>query len=254
METKTRKVVKYPVVEVFGPTIQGEGALIGTPVMFVRLGYCDYRCSWCDSKFAVEPDRVSAEARQLTARETLNELRFLTPDNRTRPWWVVLSGGNPALHDCASLLDELQDRAGLKVSVETQGTIWRNWLNRCDRVTISPKPPSSGNVTSYSTFERFYNRLDRNVPRDIKIVVFNDDDLEYAKEFIRTHREEEPAYMSYAAGFFLSVGNDLNNDDEGSLLARTAWLVDRALEDQDLIEARVLPQLHVLLWGNVRGV
>lgn len=35
--------------EIFGPTIQGEGALIGEPTVFVRTGGCDYRCSWCDS-------------------------------------------------------------------------------------------------------------------------------------------------------------------------------------------------------------
>ncbi len=34
------------IAEVFGPTIQGEGALIGEPTVFVRTGGCDYRCAW----------------------------------------------------------------------------------------------------------------------------------------------------------------------------------------------------------------
>jgi len=38
---------KFPVMEIFGPTIQGEGALIGMPTHFVRLGGCTYRCAWC---------------------------------------------------------------------------------------------------------------------------------------------------------------------------------------------------------------
>jgi len=42
------------VSEIFGPTIQGEGALIGQPTVFVRTGGCDYRCSWCDSLHAVD--------------------------------------------------------------------------------------------------------------------------------------------------------------------------------------------------------
>ena len=33
------------IAEIFGPTIQGEGALIGEPTVFVRAGGCDYRCS-----------------------------------------------------------------------------------------------------------------------------------------------------------------------------------------------------------------
>ena len=41
--------------EIFGPTIQGEGPLIGIPTIFVRTGSCDYRCSWCDSLYAVLP-------------------------------------------------------------------------------------------------------------------------------------------------------------------------------------------------------
>ena len=40
-----------PVLEIFGPTIQGEGMVIGRKTMFVRTGGCDYRCSWCDSAF-----------------------------------------------------------------------------------------------------------------------------------------------------------------------------------------------------------
>ena len=44
-------MAKIPVLEVFGPTIQGEGRVIGRKTMFVRTAGCDYRCSWCDSAF-----------------------------------------------------------------------------------------------------------------------------------------------------------------------------------------------------------
>ena len=43
------------VSEIFGPTVQGEGPLIGQPSVFVRTGGCDYRCSWCDTLYAVLP-------------------------------------------------------------------------------------------------------------------------------------------------------------------------------------------------------
>ena len=36
---------KIPVLEIFGPTIQGEGRVIGRKTMFVRTAGCDYRCS-----------------------------------------------------------------------------------------------------------------------------------------------------------------------------------------------------------------
>src|SRR5207247_11308106 len=42
--------------EIFGPTIQGEGPLIGRPTVFVRTAGCDYRCAWCDTLYAVLPE------------------------------------------------------------------------------------------------------------------------------------------------------------------------------------------------------
>ena len=45
----------YLVQSIFGPTIQGEGPLMGTKTNFIRLAGCDYRCTWCDSMVAVDP-------------------------------------------------------------------------------------------------------------------------------------------------------------------------------------------------------
>ena len=44
------------VSEIFGPTVQGEGPQIGCPTYFIRTGGCDYRCSWCDTPYAVFSD------------------------------------------------------------------------------------------------------------------------------------------------------------------------------------------------------
>ena len=79
------------IAEIFGPTIQGEGALIGEPTVFVRTGGCDYRCAWCDSLHAVDtsyrrtwmpmtPDAVWDRIVQLSLG---------------KPLTVSLSGGNP---------------------------------------------------------------------------------------------------------------------------------------------------------------
>jgi 7-carboxy-7-deazaguanine synthase len=59
--------------------------------------------------------------------------------------------------------------------------------------------------------------------------------------------------------FYLQVGNDLVQEpDDGKLithlLTRYEWLIDRAVSEVDLNNARVLPQLHTLVWGNKRGV
>src|SRR5215211_1387636 len=89
----------FPVIEIFGPTIQGEGAEAGLPCAFVRLGGCDFRCSWCDTMYAVDPAEVRANATRLNSDQIVSELRGLGGEYE----WVILSGGNPALHDLTEL-------------------------------------------------------------------------------------------------------------------------------------------------------
>ena len=63
---RPRGAKTFPVIEIFGPTIQGEGAEAGLPTHFVRFGGCDYRCSWCDTMYAVDPAVVRATAERLS--------------------------------------------------------------------------------------------------------------------------------------------------------------------------------------------
>ena len=64
---------KIPVLEIFGPTIQGEGRVIGRKTMFVRTAGCDYRCSWCDSAFTW--DGSAKEDIKLMTEEIYNQLK-----------------------------------------------------------------------------------------------------------------------------------------------------------------------------------
>src|SRR5687767_3136340 len=144
---------RSPVVEIFGPTLQGEGALAGVPTHFIRMGGCDYACSWCDSSHAVLPEEVR-KAEKITVQEMLERIDRLPG----APMWLTISGGNPVLHELTDLVDKLHDR-GYKVAVETQGTIFKPWLVNVDRLTVSPKPPSSGNVTTIELLARFLNQV-----------------------------------------------------------------------------------------------
>lgn len=234
--TPPARVATHPVIEIFGPVIQGEGAMIGRQTHFVRFGGCDYNCSWCDTPYAVDPEQVRLNSVKQSAAEIVERLRALgahTP-------WVTLSGGNPALHRLDALVDALH-ATGYRVAVETQGTRYRPWLERCDLVTISPKPPSSLMVQELAALERF-TRLPG---AGFKVVIFDDADLAFARAVHRAYPH---------VPFFLQVGNHVGEDDTAALLARLDWLVQRALADPELAQAVVLPQLHVLLYGNRRGV
>ena len=84
----------------------------------------------------------------------------------------------------------------------------------------------------------------------LKVVVFDDMDYEYAKI---VHQR----YPSIP--FFLQVGNNdsKTTDDEKlikELLTKYEWLIDKAMDDDDLKNVKILPQLHTFIWGNKRGV
>ena len=238
----------YPVIEIFGPTIQGEGALAGKPTQFVRMGGCDYRCAWCDSGYAVLPKEVRANAIRLTETEIAERLTQL----KQGPQWVTISGGNPALHQLDLLVDLLHDLK-FKVAVETQGTLWKDWLGKVDQLTISPKPPSS-DMHGVQPLRDFL--AGRYVQGDVclKIPVFDDLDYEYA---INIHQEFPglPFYFSVVTrmgglyGDF--VGGEIDTRD--SLLDRYRWLAEKMAADPRAATTTAFPQLHALLWGHGRG-
>lgn len=226
----------FPVIEVFGPVLQGEGRMIGAQTHFVRFGYCDYRCAWCDSLFAVDPEQVQAEAEWLDVDAIIARLDALGQ----RTPWVTLSGGNPAIHDLGALVERLH-ASGRRVAIETQGTVYRPWLAQCDVVTVSPKPPSSGMPTDHARLARFTALPQSN----LKVVVFDDADFNYARD-IHQRYPDRP--------FFIQPGNAVGQDDTAALLRKLDWLAQRAMRDPAMADAVVLPQLHTLMYGNRRGV
>jgi len=237
----------FPVVELFGPTVQGEGPDAGKPAYFVRFGGCDWRCSWCDSMHAVDPAQVRANAERLSTTDIVERLGALP----SGPRLVVLSGGNPALLHLGNLVDELQ-LGGHQVAVETQGSHWREWLGHVDRLVVSPKPPSSGMATPAHAeqFALFAEQLAATGKRHgaLKVVVFDEDDLSWAQDL-------HTAYPQFP--FYLSAGTDPGTDDEltiRSLRARYRWLCEAVAPRPALADCHVLPQLHVIAWGTAKGV
>lgn len=237
--------MKIPVMEVFGPTIQGEGMVIGQKTMFVRTGGCDYSCSWCDSSFTWDG---SARSTLMGATEIIGKLQEIGGNAFSH---VTISGGNPALHKGIGKLVDLCHERGWKVAVETQGSIWQDWMTTIDDVTISPKPPSSKMETDFKKLDDCVEQLnDANSNCSLKVVVFDENDFSYA-EMIHMRYPEVP--------FFLQIGNeDVSSTDDASLVAallkRYEWLIEQATQSEKMNDAKVLPQLHTLIWGNKRGV
>lgn len=103
----------YPVNEEFF-TFQGEGLYSGLPAYFVRLHGCPLHCPWCDSAGTWHPEYIPANVSRhlpeaIATRASLSGAKF-----------VVVTGGEPAIHQLYPLTDALEAK-GLFSHLETSG-------------------------------------------------------------------------------------------------------------------------------------
>jgi 7-carboxy-7-deazaguanine synthase len=238
-------MAKIPVLEIFGPTIQGEGRVIGRKTMFVRTAGCDYRCSWCDSSFTWDGS-AKEDIRMMTAEEIYAELYEIGGDMFNH---VTISGGNPALIKGIQELVDLFETKNIYSALETQGSKFQPWMTQIDDLTISPKPPSSKMKPNLFVLDEVIEQCKHDT-LNLKVVIFDDEDYDFAKMI--HHR-----YPSIP--FYLQVGNPYLDGEHVAqhtekLLSLYEDLVSRVMESSDMNNVYVLPQLHTLLWSNKKGV
>ncbi|WP_193750915.1 7-carboxy-7-deazaguanine synthase QueE [Bacillus coahuilensis] len=238
---------KFPVLEIFGPTVQGEGMVIGQKTMFIRTAGCDYSCSWCDSSFTWDGS-AKEDIRLLSADEIWSELVQVGGDCFNH---VTISGGNPALLKHLNELLDVFHNHGIQSALETQGSRWQDWFLDIDDLTLSPKPPSSGMTTDFSLLDSIIQKLlVNNKAFSLKVVIFDELDLSYATLVHKRYPQVD---------LYLQTGNpEITEGDDNKLLSilieRYAWLINEVMKSSILKNVRVLPQLHTYVWGNKRGV
>jgi 7-carboxy-7-deazaguanine synthase len=231
------------IAEIFGPTIQGEGALIGEATVFIRAGGCDYRCSWCDSMHAVD-SKFRHDWAVMSDQDVWARVEDLSGG---QPLTVSISGGNPAIQDFGPVIT-LGKAKGYGFACETQGSIAKPWFSDLDTLVLSPKPPSSGETVDWEAFSAC---LDSGLGAKtivLKIVIFDDTDYAWAKD-VAARYPDLPLYIQPGNP---EVDPDLPVDPQ-DLSDRLLWLIEKTMEDA-WFKPRVLPQMHVLVWGNKRGV
>lgn len=128
-------------------TFQGEGVHSGRPAFFVRLFGCPLHCPWCDSAGTWHKDYVPEHIHKMTEAEIVSEIL-----NTPAPF-VVITGGEPAIHDLFELTAELAE-ARRHVHLETSGAF--PIKGTFDWITLSPKKwhmPLVENVRLASEFK-----------------------------------------------------------------------------------------------------
>ncbi|HSG30193.1 MAG TPA: radical SAM protein [Thermodesulfobacteriota bacterium] len=205
-------------------SVQGEGIQIGLPTTFLRLFGCDLRCKWCDTMYAVE----GTEFNTLDIDNIIDKISNLECKR------VCITGGEPLLQEkeLIELTRILLDQ-DFTLVLETSGhrappEIF--WDDSC-LISMDCKCPSSGmqDRMDFSLFEKLRGS------DQLKFVITDDRDYQYAKQVLNNNQISsniifQPVYNS-----------------------NTNWLYDKVLEER-LDSARVLPQLHKLIWGEKRGV
>ena len=200
-------------------SIQGEGLTMGLPTTFVRTVGCNLRCAWCDTGYSMDGGEEMGIA---AIMERIGDAGT-----------VCVTGGEPMLQPgMPQFLSALLD-AGKRVVLETNGATDLSSVPPDPRLMISMdvKCPSSGMA------DRMHiPNMDLISSKDqVKFVVADDADFDYALSFLGDHPTE-------AAVIFTPVGGT----------DRLEWLVSKVLDAK--VDARVLPQLHKIIWGDRRSV
>lgn len=223
-------------------SLQGEGRLAGVPSFFVRVSGCNLRCAWCDTPYASwNPEG---------ARRSVDEL--VEEAARSGAKHAVLTGGEPMLFDAIGPLAAGLRERGLRITIETAGTIDRDVA--CDLMSISPKlassAPREGDPRDPDGAWRARHEarrldtgvlqrlIDRFPQRQLKFVVCGPDDLAEIEGLLAKLRGWEAADV-------LLMPEGVVVPDAG----RKAWLA-RACLDRGW---RYCPRLHIELFGNTRG-
>jgi 7-carboxy-7-deazaguanine synthase len=160
-------------------SIQGESSYSGLPCVFIRLTYCNLRCSYCDTEYAFY------EGKDMEIKQILKEV------NSYKCNLVEITGGEPLLQkNCIKLIDELE-KNNKKVLIETGGSLSIKNISKKSHIILDLKCPSS-NMENKNLWENldYIKNTD-----EIKFVVGNKADYDWSKKIIKKYNLENKCLL-----------------------------------------------------------
>jgi 7-carboxy-7-deazaguanine synthase len=189
---------------------------------FIRLQGCSLRCSWCDTKYTWD----NSGGKEYSISEMVEQCK---PYNH-----VVVTGGEPLIHeDLHSLLNELM---GKGIEIETNGLIYRSDVQQSGvHFNISPKLDFMNDAykKSLTNWNQYCNN------RDFKFVVSDSADFERVYNLVDELKLENVILMPEGV-------------EKEKIIDGTRWLVEEVKKRN--LDWRVIPRLHIILYGNKRGI
>lgn len=211
-------------------SVQGESSFAGVPCIFVRLAGCNLRCSWCDSEYTFTGGYKQSADEVVAAVEALAPVRL-----------VEFTGGEPLLQ--ARELIPVMERlllAGYELMIETSGERPLADVPRAVHKIVDVKCPGSGEAGRF----RMEN-LDALTERDeVKFVIADRTDYEFAREFVREHEVDRRAgHVLFSPAFRKDATPERST---ANCVLDPRVLVGWMLEDG--APARLSLQIHKYVW------
>ena len=236
-----------PINELFY-SLQGEGKLAGVPTVFVRTSGCNLRCWFCDSYHTSwEPTHA-----WMDTGDIIDDIA-----DHEQAGHVVLTGGEPLMHDASvELLDRLGE-LGYHTTVETNGTIFRD--AHIDLASISPKLQSSTPTAEKDPKgEGEWAKRHEQRRIDLDALAKLIDTYNSQLKFIVTGPEDMPEIDDLVAR--VRDATDVTVRDDDVLLMPEGMTREQLDESQNTVAQlamehgyRYTPRLHVDLWNDAPG-
>ncbi|HTS57857.1 MAG TPA: radical SAM protein [Terriglobales bacterium] len=219
-------------------SIQGESTFAGLPCVFIRLTGCNLRCSWCDSEYTF------SGGHRMSVEEVLAEVERLSPGGGL----VEITGGEPMLQErelLATMKRLLED--GYTVLLETSGERPLEHVPQQVVKVVDVKCPNSGAPDTF----RIEN-LEVLTGRDeVKFVLSDRSDYEFARDFVSRHRLAERVNAVLFSPAFRKAAGGTRDASHCLLDPRelAEWMV------ADDVPARLGLQIHKFIWDPaMKGV
>jgi 7-carboxy-7-deazaguanine synthase len=211
-------------------SVQGESSFAGLPCIFVRLAGCNLRCSWCDSEYTFKGGYKQSLDEVEAAVAALTPVRL-----------VEFTGGEPMLQERELVpLMERMLAEGYTLMMETSGERLLGNVPKEVHKIVDVKCPGSGEGGTF----RMEN-LDALTKRDeVKFVISDRGDYEFAREFARDHGLEERAGAVLFSPAFKKAPSLERSTSNCALDPRE--LVEWMLADG--VPARLSLQIHKYIW------
>ncbi len=211
-------------------SIQGESSFAGLPCIFVRLAGCNLRCRWCDSEYTFKGGYPRSVEEVEVEVETLRPVTL-----------VEFTGGEPLLQEreLISLMHSLL-RKNYTLMIETSGERPLAALPEAVHKIVDVKCPGSGEAGSFHL-----PNIETLTARDeVKFVISDRADYEFARQFICEHRLDARAGGLLLSPAFLKVPSRERSSENCMLDPRS--LVEWMLADG--LNARLSLQIHKYVW------